>query len=86
METPLWWIDNPKGLVTEEQILSELRDALYGAPDKINFKFKHKSPIVEVYVGESLAYRINKRMYNKLMDEDPDEDNEALRNLQDNCW
>ena len=69
-ETPLEWIDDPRGLVTEEQIMSELKDIIYWAPDKVHFIFRARSSLVDVLIWESLAYRINKNMYKRLMEED----------------
>ena len=68
-ETPLDKIDNEKPLVTEEQILSELKDMAYWAPEKLHFIIKARSNIVEVLVWESLAYKINLNMYKKLIAE-----------------
>lgn len=66
LETPPEWERKPKTF-TDEEVLEELTDALYWAPDKVNFKFRHWTDLVEVYIGESLNYIINKNLYFKLM-------------------
>ena len=55
---------------TDEEVLDELNDILYGAKDKVNFKFKHWTNLVEVYIWESLNYIINRSLYFKLIWED----------------
>ena len=61
--------NNPKKF-TDEEVLDELKDILYSAQDKVNFKFKHWSNLVEVYIGESLNYIINRNLYFKLIGDD----------------
>lgn len=63
------WADKPQRKFTDEEILAELNDALYWAKDKVNFRFKHWTDKVEVYIGNSLNYIINRHLYFKLMDE-----------------
>lgn len=63
-------LDTPGELVTEEQILSEIEDAIYWAPDKIHFVKRVRSNLIDVMVGDSIAYRINMNMYKKLMEND----------------
>ena len=75
-------IDRPDGLVTEEQILDEIEDAIAWAPDKIHFIKRTRSSLIDVMVWESLAYRINMNMYRKLMENDKkDWGNYPFRNL-----
>lgn len=62
-------IDEPKGLVTEEQILSEIKDIAYWAPEKLHFIIKTRSNLVDVLVENSLAYRINLNLYKQLIAE-----------------
>lgn len=57
----------PQKKFTDEEVLEELKDALYWAPDKVNFRFRHGTDLVEVYIGESLNYIINRHLYNKLI-------------------
>ena len=52
---------------TDDEVLEELNDILYWARDKVNFRFKTGTDLVEVYIGESLNYIINKNLYFKLM-------------------
>ena len=66
LETPREW-DNKPRTFTDEEVLEELKDALYWVPDKVNFRFRTGSNLVEVYIGESLNYVINKHLYNKLI-------------------
>ena len=66
IEKPREGENNPKKF-TDEDVLDELKDILYGARDKVNFKFKHWSNLVEVYIWESLNYIINRSLYFKLM-------------------
>ena len=40
IEKPKEGENNPKKF-TDEEVLDELKDILYGAPDKVNFRFKH---------------------------------------------
>lgn len=69
------WIETPtegnnkQKTFTDEEVLDELKDILYGAKDRVNFRFKHWSDKVEVYIGESIAYVINRSLYFKLMDD-----------------
>lgn len=65
-EIPSEWVNKPKTF-TDEDVLTELNDALYWAPDKVNFRFKTGTNLVEVYIGESLNYIINKNLYFKLI-------------------
>ena len=58
--------NNPKKF-TDDEVLDELKDILYGARDKVNFRFKHWTDKVEVYIWESLNYIINRNLYFKLM-------------------
>ena len=69
IEKPREGENNPRTF-TDEEVLDELKDILYGARDKVNFKFKHWSNLVEVYIWESLNYIINRSLYFKLMWED----------------
>lgn len=66
IEKPKEGENNPKKF-TDDEVLEELNDILYGAKDKVNFKFKHWSNLVEVYIGNSLNYIINRSLYNKIM-------------------
>ena len=68
-ETPLDSVDNERPLVTEEQILSELKDIAYWAPEKLHFIIKARSNMVDVLIWESLAYRISINTYKKLIAE-----------------
>ena len=65
-EIPDGFHEKPKTF-TDEEVLEELTDALYWAPDKVNFRFKHWTDKVEVYIGNSLCYIINRHLYNKLI-------------------
>lgn len=65
-EIPSEWVNKPKTF-TDEDVLTELNDALYWAPDKVNFRFRHGTDLVDVYIGESLNYIINRNLYFKLM-------------------
>jgi len=69
LEMPPEWERKPKTF-TDEEVLEELTDVLYWARDKVNFRFRTGSNLVEVYIGESLNYIINKNLYFKLMWED----------------
>ena len=66
IETPTEWNNKPKAF-TDEEVLDELKDILYGAKDRVNFRFKHWTDKVEVYIGNSLCYIINRHLYIKLM-------------------
>lgn len=66
LETQKEGENNPKKF-TDDEVLDELNDILYGARDKVNFKFKHWSNLVEVYIGDSLNYIINRNLYFKLI-------------------
>ena len=66
IEKPREGENNPKKF-TDEDVLDELKDILYGARDKVNFRFKTGTNLVEVYIWESLNYIINKNLYFKLM-------------------
>ena len=66
-EIPSEWVNKPKTF-TDEDVLTELNDALYWAPDRVNFRFKHWTDKVEVYIWWSLNYVINRHLYNKLME------------------
>lgn len=57
----------PKKTFTDEEVMDELKDILYGAKDKVNFRFKTGTNLVEVYIGESLNYIINRNLYFKLI-------------------
>lgn len=59
--------EKPQKKFTDEEVLEELNDILYWARDKVNFRFKTGTDLVEVYIGESLNYIINKNLYSKLM-------------------
>lgn len=69
LETPREWDNKPKTF-TDEEVLEELHDILFWAKDKVNFRFRTGSNLVDVYIGESLNYIINKNLYFKLMWED----------------
>ena len=69
IEKPREGENNPRTF-TDEDVLDELKDILYGARDKVNFRFKTGTNLVEVYIWESLNYIINKNLYFKLMWED----------------
>ena len=74
--------EKPPKKFTDEEIMDELKDILYWARDKVNFRFKHWTDLVEVYIGESLNYIINRNLYHKLMD---DGDNDGMPEmLKDN--
>ena len=66
--------ENKPRTFTDEEVLDELRDILYGAKDKVNFRFKTGTNLVEVYIGESLNYIINKNLYFEIIGDDDDED------------
>jgi len=66
LETPREWDNKPKTF-TDEEVLEELKDILYWAKDKVNFRFRTGSNLVDVYIGESLNYIINRNLYFKLM-------------------
>lgn len=66
IEKPREEENNPKKF-TDDEVLDELKDILYGAKDKVNFRFRHGTDLVDVYIGESLNYIINKNLYFKLM-------------------
>lgn len=66
LETPPERNNKPKKF-TDEEVLDELHDILYGAKDKVHFRFKTGTNLVEVYIGESLNYIINKNLYFKLI-------------------
>ena len=68
LETPREWENKPRTF-TDEEVLEELTDALYWAADKVNFRFKHWTDKVEVYIGNSLCYIINRHLYNRIIDE-----------------
>ena len=68
IEKPKEGENNPKKF-TDDEVLEELNDILYGARDKVNFRFKTGTDLVEVYIGESLNYIINRNLYFKLMDD-----------------
>ena len=65
-EIPSEWANKHKTF-TDEDVLTELNDALYWAPDKVNFRFKHWTDKVEVYIGNSLCYIINRHLYNRII-------------------
>lgn len=69
-EIPDGFHEKPKKTFTDEEVLEELKDILYWAKDKVNFRFKHWTDKVEVYIGESLNYIINRNLYFKLMWDD----------------
>lgn len=54
---------------TDEEIMDELKDILYWAKDKVHFRFKTGTNLVEVYIGESLNYIINRNLYFKLIND-----------------
>ena len=60
--------NNKPKTFTDEEVIEELKDILYWARDKVNFRFRTGSNLVDVYIGESLNYVINKHLYNKLME------------------
>ena len=66
LETPREWENKPRTF-TDEEVMDELKDILYWARDKVNFRFKTGTNLVEVYIGKSLNYIINKNLYFKLM-------------------
>lgn len=59
--------NNKPKTFTDEEVMDELKDILYWARDKVHFRFKTGTNLVEVYIGESLNYIINKNLYFKLM-------------------
>lgn len=59
--------DNKPKKFTDEEIMDELKDILYWARDKVNFRFRTGSNLVDVYIGESLNYIINRNLYFKLI-------------------
>ena len=67
------WLETQRGeenepkKFTDDEVLEELNDILYGARDKVNFVFKRGTDRVEVYIWDSLNYIINKDLYIKLM-------------------
>ena len=65
-----WLWEMQKKKFTDEEIITELKDAVYWARDKVNFRFRINSDLVDVYIWESLSYVINKNMYRKIMKED----------------
>ena len=69
IEKPREGENNPRTF-TDEEVMDELKDILYWARDKVNFRFKTGTNLVEVYIWESLNYIINKNLYFKLMWED----------------
>lgn len=68
-EKPEWLNNQPQKKFTDEEVLEELKDLLYWARDKVHFRFKHGTNLVEVYIGESLNYVINRNLYFKLIDD-----------------
>ena len=66
IEKPSEWDEQAKKF-TDEEVLEELKDILYWARDKVNFRFRTGSDLVDVYIGDSLNYIINKNLYFKLM-------------------
>lgn len=66
-EIPEGFHEKPKKTFTDEEVLEELKDILYWAKDKVNFRFKTGTNLVEVYIGDSLNYIINRNLYFKLM-------------------
>ena len=66
IEKPSEWDDQAKKF-TDEEVLEELKDILYWARDKVNFRFRTGSNLVDVYTGDSLNYIINRNLYFKLM-------------------
>lgn len=66
LETQKEGENNPKKF-TDDEVLDELNDILYGARDKVHFRFKTGTDLVEVYIWQSLNYVINRSLYNKLM-------------------
>jgi len=66
LETPREWDNKPKTF-TDEEVLEELHDILFWAKDKVNFRFRTGTNLVDVYIGESLNYIINRNLYFKLM-------------------
>ena len=65
-----WLWETQKKKFTDEEVLAELKDVVYWARDKVNFRFRINSDLVDVYIWESLAYVINKNLYKKIMKED----------------
>ena len=59
--------EKPQKKFTDEEVMDELKDILYWARDKVHFRFKHGTNLVEVYIGESLNYIINRNLYFKLI-------------------
>lgn len=62
--------EKPQKKFTDDEVLEELNDILYWARDKVNFRFKTGTDLVEVYIGESLNYIINRNLYHKLIGEE----------------
>lgn len=66
-EIPDGFREKPKETFTDEEVLDELKNILYGAKDRVNFRFKHWTDKVEVYISWSLNYIINRSLYHKLI-------------------
>lgn len=66
LETLPEWNNKPKKF-TDEEVLDELHDILFWAKDKVNFRFRTGTNLVDVYIGESLNYIINRNLYFKLI-------------------
>ena len=66
LETPQERNNKPKKF-TDEEVLDELHDILFWAKDKVNFRFRTGTNLVDVYIGESLNYIINRNLYFKLI-------------------
>lgn len=49
--------------------IQEIEDLLAAEPNNIHFVVHPKSDIVDVLYNESLLYKINKSLYNRLVDE-----------------
>lgn len=85
LETPNWMEEERKKF-TAEEIIEELKDILYWAPDKVNFRFKTGTNLVEVYIWNSLNYVINRNFYLKLVSEDrAEKQNVSKKQKDDSC-
>ena len=64
--------------IKEPSVAEQIEDLMYTDPDKIHFRFRSNSNAVDVYYNESLAYRIDRNLYYKLMN-GGDDHAEALK-------
>lgn len=53
----------------EELVIQEIGDALYAIPERITFVMPTTSNLVDVYLGKSLLYRIDRDLYIKIIDQ-----------------